>query len=112
MDAVIQDGANNFGGLSFGVQDPSPLQAQARAEAVAEATAKAEQLAQAANVTLGPVQHISEQVRGLSPAPQMRAMAAEAAADVSTPVQPGQVSTGVSLSIKYEMVSDEKESAE
>ncbi|WP_420584268.1 SIMPL domain-containing protein [Ruegeria sp.] len=99
MDAVIQDGANNFGGLSFGVQDPTPLEAQARAKAVAEATAKAEQLAQAANVTLGEVRQISEQVGGFHPAPQMRAMADAG----GVPIASGEVSVSVTVSMEFEI---------
>ncbi|MES0825303.1 SIMPL domain-containing protein [Ruegeria sp. SCP11] len=99
MDAVIQNGANNFGGLSFGVQDPAPLQAQARAKAVAEATAKAEQLAQAANVTLGKVRQISEQIGGIRPAPQMRAMAMSEAGGV--PVASGEIAVSVSVSMEF-----------
>ncbi|WP_170569590.1 SIMPL domain-containing protein [Ruegeria atlantica] len=99
MDAVIHDGANNFGGLSFGVQDPAPLQAQARAQAVAEATAKAEQLAQAANVSLGEVQQISELVGGVRPAPQMRAMAMAEGGGV--PVAGGEVSVSVNVSMEF-----------
>ncbi|WP_037307388.1 SIMPL domain-containing protein [Ruegeria halocynthiae] len=99
MDAVIQDGANDFGGLSFGVQDPAPLQAQARANAVAEATAKAQQLAQAANVTLGPVQQISEQLGGIRPAPQLRAMNLSEAGSV--PVAGGEVSISVNVSMEF-----------
>jgi len=99
MDAVIQDGANNFGGLSFGVQDPAPLQAQARARAVAEATAKAEQLAQAANVTLGPVQQISERVGAVQPVAQMRAMNLSEAGNV--PVAGGEISVSVTVSMEF-----------
>ncbi|WP_170764417.1 SIMPL domain-containing protein [Ruegeria lacuscaerulensis] len=99
MDAVIQDGANDFGGLSFGVQDPAPLQAQARAKAVAEATAKAEQLAQAANVTLGPVQQISEQVGGVRPVAQMRAMDLSEAGSV--PVAGGEISVSVNVMMEF-----------
>ncbi len=99
MDAVIRDGANDFGGLSFGVQDPSPLRAQARAKAVAEATAKAEQLAQAANVTLGPVQQISEQAGGIRPVAQMRAM--DMAEAGSVPVAGGEVSVSVNVTMEF-----------
>ncbi len=99
MDAVIQDGANDFGGLSFGVQDPAPLQAEARAKAVAEATAKAEQLAQAANVSLGQVQTISEQVGGIRPAPQMRAMSMAEAGGV--PVAGGEISVSVNVMMEF-----------
>ncbi|WP_170464221.1 SIMPL domain-containing protein [Ruegeria arenilitoris] len=101
MDAVIQDGANDFGGLSFGVQDPKPLEAQARANAVAEAIAKAEQLAQAANVTLGPVQEISEQVGGARPVAMMREFNMADAGGV--PVAGGEISVSVTVTMEFEI---------
>ena len=101
MDAVIQDGANDFGGLSFGLQDPKPIEVQARAKAVGEATAKAEQLAQAANVTLGPVQTISERGGGVRPMAEMRAFSAADAGSV--PVASGEISVSVSVSMEFEI---------
>ncbi|WP_348539706.1 SIMPL domain-containing protein [Ruegeria sp. HKCCSP346] len=101
MDAVIQDGANDFGGLSFGVRDPKPIEAQARAKAVGEATAKAQQLAEAAGVTLGPVQSISEQTAGIRPMAEMRALSMADAGGV--PVAGGEVSVSVSVSMEFEI---------
>ncbi len=101
MDAVIQGGANDFGGLSFGLQDPKPIEVQARAQAVGEATAKAEQLAQAANVTLGPVQTISERGSGVRPMAEMRALSASDAGGV--PVAGGEISVSVSVSMEFEI---------
>jgi len=48
--------------------------------------------------------------RGPSPANAMRAMDAESVKVSATPVQPGMVETGVSISITYELVDDEEES--
>jgi len=101
MDAVIQDGANDFSGLSFGLQDSEPIEVQARAKAVSEATAKAEQLAQAANVTLGPVQTISERGGGVRPMAEMRTMAMADAGGV--PVAGGEISVSVSVSMEFEI---------
>lgn len=101
MDGVIQDGANDFGGLSFAVQDPKPLEAEARAAAVAEATAKAEQLAQAAGVTLGPVVSISDQGGGIRPMAQMREMAM--ADSGGMPVAGGEISVSVTVSMNFEI---------
>ncbi len=101
MDAVIRDGANDFSGLSFGLQDPEPIEVQARAKAVSEATAKAEQLAQAANVTLGPVQTISERGGGVRPMAEMRTMAMADTGGV--PVAGGEISVSVSVSMEFEI---------
>ncbi len=102
MDAVIRDGANDFGGLSFGVQDPKPLTEKARADAVAEAKSKAEQLAQAAGVTLGPVVSINDQGGGVRPVAQMREMAMSDAGGV--PVAGGEISVSVNISMEFEIL--------
>lgn len=101
MDAVIQDGANDFGGLSFSVQEPKPLEADARAKAVADATAKAQQLAQAASVTLGPVQQISEQVGGVRPVAEFSRINMSDASSV--PVAGGEVSVSVNVTMEFEI---------
>ena len=101
LDGVMEDGANDFGGLSFGLQEPEPLEAEARAEAVADAIEKARQLAQAAGVTLGPVQSIDEQSGGLRPVMQMREMAMADSGGV--PVAGGEVSVSVTVSMEFEI---------
>jgi len=101
LDGVMDDGANDFGGLSFGLQEPEPLAAEARAEAVADAIEKASQLAQAAGVTLGPVQSIDEQSGGVRPVMQMREMAMSDSGGV--PVAGGEVSVSVTVSMEFEI---------
>ncbi|WP_420567876.1 SIMPL domain-containing protein [Thalassovita sp.] len=79
MGAVLQDGANRFSGLRFGVQDPAPLQDQARQAAVAEALRKAKLYAEAASVELGDILSISETaVQNVAPMMRMAADMAEA----------------------------------
>lgn len=98
LDAVVQDGANTFNGLQFSVQDPDAAIAEARAEAVRDAMSKAQQLAEAAGVTLGPVQSISEM--GGTPRPVMMEMsAARMASDV--PVAAGEVSLSAQVSMVF-----------
>ncbi|MCV3272652.1 SIMPL domain-containing protein [Roseobacter sinensis] len=98
LDLVISDGANSFNGLSFGLQEPKPAQDAARTAAVADAVDRAEQLAAAAGVTLGPIQSISEQ--GGVARPQMMEMAlSRAAADV--PIAQGEVSTSAQVNIVF-----------
>lgn len=90
LDTVVADGANNFNGLQFSVQDSEAAMAEARADAVRDAVAKAKQLAAAAGVSLGPVLSISEG-GGNGPGPVLMEMAsARMAADV--PVAAGEVS--------------------
>ncbi len=67
MDAVINIGANDFNGLSFGLKDDSSVLASARALAVTDARLRAEQLAQAADVKLGSVTRMTESSFGAQP---------------------------------------------
>jgi uncharacterized protein YggE len=98
LDAAVSDGANALGGLSFALADPAPLLSQARAQAVADAKAKAEEMAAAAGVTLGPVQTISEQ-GSMRPQPMMMEMARSAAADM--PIAAGEVGYSASVMMVF-----------
>lgn len=96
LDAVVEDGANDFNGLGFSVSDPDPLINKARALAVADARDMAAQLAAGAGVVLGPVQSISEQGGGR---PQPLAMEMTAARGV--PVAAGEVTLSVHVSMVF-----------
>lgn len=75
LDAVIDIGANDFNGLSFGLQDPAPALAAARKVAVADAMDRAAQLAEAASLNLGTVLRMTENSQGGAPmAMEMAAM--------------------------------------
>jgi len=101
LDAVVQDGANDFGGLSFTVQDPKPLTAGARAQAVSDAMEKAQQLAQAAGLTLGPVVSITDHGGGGRPM-MMRAEMAMADAG-GVPVAGGEIVVDANVSMVFEI---------
>jgi uncharacterized protein YggE len=60
LENSIANGANNIYGLSYGIQDPSSLAAEARVEALDDARQRAEQIAQELGVTLGEVQSAVE----------------------------------------------------
>ncbi len=97
LDAVIEDGANDFNGLQFDVQNPEPLMDEARRAAVADAMARAALLAEAAGVTLGPVQSISEQ-GGMRP---MGAMMDMAMRELGVPIAAGEVSVEAMVSMVF-----------
>jgi uncharacterized protein YggE len=95
MGAVLEDGANRFSGLNFGVQVPGPLQDQARQAAVAEALRKAQLYADAAGVELGEVMSISENTAQYGP--PMARMAADMAEAV--PIAEGELSLSQSVTL-------------
>ena len=91
LDGLIGAGANEVHGAEMAAADPSAAEHRALEAAVAAARAKAEVLAAAADVTLGPVVRIEEDAPGGGgPLPRFRAMGAMAeSADVPTEVAAG-----------------------
>lgn len=98
IDAAAQAGGNDFGSLTFAVQDPRPLRDKARQLAVADAMAKAALLAGAAGVTLGPVVSLSEGGGAAYPVARSAAFAAMAKA---APVVAGEISVSASVSMVF-----------
>jgi uncharacterized protein len=100
LSAATSAGANQLYGLRFEIEDPSPLQAEARKEAVADARQRAERLAQLSGVKLGPAQSITEVDGGGSgPMP----MYASARADSSAPVERGELTITTTVQIVYSL---------
>jgi uncharacterized protein YggE len=94
-DAVIQ-------GISFGIDDPTELQAQAREEAVEKARAQAEQLASNAGATLGKLLSISESSYYPFYERAVPAGAGGAASDAAiTPIESGQLEISVTVNVLY-----------
>ena len=86
-------------GVSFVLEDNDALLVAARAAAWEDAKTKAEQLADLAGVTLGTPLTISESV-GSTPVP-LYARAEVAPGDVATPIQPGQETVTVDLTVTF-----------
>lgn len=99
LDQILSEGANDFSGLQFGLEDPDPVVNAAREAAVADARAKAELYARAAGVTLGDVISIAEQ--GGRPQPVMMEMAN--ARDAAVPIAEGEVTVTASVSMVFEI---------
>lgn len=97
LDLIVADGANQFHGLFFGLQEPGPAEDEARRRAVAEAARKAQLYANAAGVGLGPVLSISEARAG--PAPMM-ALERMAASD-GVPVAAGELTISASVNMVF-----------
>ena len=106
LDAVVEAGANTIYGISFFTWDMTEATAQARAAAVADARAHADQLADAAGVTVGRIVTITEGY-SVAPPPVMYDRAAESdmamASSQPVPVQVGTQQIEVQVSIVYEL---------
>ena len=110
----IIDDATGAGGdiivvdsIQFMIEDPTPLQAQARALAVKNAEAKAQTLAEASGVTLGKPITITETSHAAGP-PIAYAEAAEFAvaddgARSPTPIQAGELTVTINVTLVYEI---------
>ncbi|CUH76492.1 SIMPL domain-containing protein [Tropicibacter naphthalenivorans] len=100
LQTVLESGANDLSGLSFGLTDPRPVEDKARRAAVADALAKAQLYAEAAGMPLGPILSIEE---GGS-LPEFRytsARSVEAMADV--PVAAGETVVSDSVTVVFSL---------
>jgi len=105
LDSAVASGANNINSIQFDVADKTEALKEARAAAVKDAKAQAQELADAAGVALGDIQTIS--FYDTLPVPYANTFgkgggggAAEAAA---VPIQPGQLTLTVTVSMTYEI---------
>jgi uncharacterized protein YggE len=97
IDDAVSAGATTIGGITFRLDDPRTVQAQARGLAMADARSKADALTSAAGVSVKGVASISEAT--LQTNPTYTAMAADKAA--STPIQTGTTDIVVSVTVSY-----------
>ncbi|WP_108644432.1 SIMPL domain-containing protein [Fuscovulum blasticum] len=99
IDAAVSDGGNTLNGLTFGLADPRPALDAARKDAVADAKAKADLLAGAAGLGLGPIVSLTEGGGYGAPVPMFKADSAAGA----VPVEQGAISYTASVTVVYEV---------
>jgi uncharacterized protein YggE len=101
IQKALDSGANTVNGLSFSIDDPKPLQSQARKAAVDDARQRAAELAAALGVTVGDPISVSETINAV---PQPQIFAAEAAKGLGgggVPVSTGQLSVDVQVEVTF-----------
>lgn len=104
IDDVVKAGGDltRINGVRFTIDDPTPLQRQARDKAVADALAKAEQMARAAGISLGKAFYLSESSYATPPpmpfAAKGLALASEAA---PTPISGGELDVTISVQAAF-----------
>jgi uncharacterized protein YggE len=101
IDAAVAAGANRLQGISFQLRNDLPQRAHALELAVQQAHTKAEAIAHALGVKLGPVHSVSEEGALVEPRPLMMARMA-----VSTPVEAGEVRVQAAVTITYALKLD------
>lgn len=97
LDGLVNSGANNIRSIQFGIQQTAPHVDEARRMAIENAIHKANLYANAAGVTLGPIQLISEGSNRPAPAFRMEAMAMSDA----VPVAEGELTLNAEVSIEF-----------
>jgi len=111
LSDIIDDAAGAGGdivvvnSIQFMIEDSTPLQTQARALAVKNAEAKAQTLAEAGGVTLGKPITITEMSAGGGPPiafAESAALAADSARS-STPIEAGELTVTVNVTVVYEI---------
>jgi uncharacterized protein YggE len=93
LDAVVEAGATNVGGVRFDLRDRAGAEREALRQAVADARARADAAASGAGLTIERVIRIEDSPRD-APRPfpmPMVAMREAAQSDVSTTVEPGEI---------------------
>ncbi len=102
---AVGDGIT-LGGVWFSINDTSTLYAQAREMAVGEAKTRAEQLAAAANVSVGGVVAMNESAQYLPVArDSMAAGAAATTMPAAAPIEPGRQNLQLNVQVVFELVA-------
>lgn len=101
VDDATAAGATAIAGITFRLNDPKTIEAQARQLAMADARTKADALTAAANVSVTGVSAITETTAQTNPTYYGAALDAAKAASVSTPVQTGTTDIIVQVTVSY-----------
>lgn len=102
LDALVAAGATDLSGPEWSIADDTAARAQARKTAMETAQRQATDYARMAGFSGVRLLEVSEIAAMRPPMPMMRVQAMDASA-ASTPVQPGMVEAGVTITVKYEM---------
>ena len=100
LDDVVAAGANNLYGITFLTTEPGDTATEARGRAIDDARTKAEELADAAGLTLGRILAISE---GVSPIGPVYDSAKAGGQGAGAPIAPGTNAITAAVEILFEL---------
>jgi uncharacterized protein YggE len=103
LDTAVQAGANTINSIQFDVADKDDALQEARAEALKDAQAQAQALAQASGLSLGEIRSINFVDPQPYPIFDGRGGGGGAASEAAVPIQPGQLTFTVNVSVTYEL---------
>lgn len=101
IEVGLDAGANTVYGLSFGVEDTSALEAEARTKAVEDARGRAQELAEALGVTLGDPISVMEGYGAYPPVVYGAAADGLGGGGGAPPISPGQLTTSMNVTVVY-----------
>ena len=104
LDAAVAAGANQAGGVQFGIKDDTQIRQKALDGAVKAARTRADAIAGAAGMKIAGIQSLTDVSSGAAPpVPQPRLAAGAVAADAAAPVpiQPGQLAVTARVQVVY-----------
>lgn len=104
LDALVAAGATDLNGPSFSIENDEAAKDSARKRAFERAQAQAKAYAEMLGYDDARVLVIAESIEGQTPMPEMAEMRLSVAKSDTPPVQPGMVTSGISITIKYELV--------
>lgn len=104
LDALVEAGATDLSGPSWSIDDPAPIRARAREQAMRTARERALEYARHTGYSDARLLQVSEATAFNRPVMVTGSRLMDAA-EASTPVQPGQVETGVTITVTYELTS-------
>lgn len=103
LDALVQAGANDISGISWSIEDPDPAREQAREAAYRKARERALGYARLSGYSDLRLLEVNETVSQGRPMQYDIVATAASVRNESMPIRPGQVETGVTVTVKYEM---------
>ncbi len=104
LDALVEAGATDLSGPSWSIDDPAPVRARAREQALRTARERALEYARHAGYSDARLLQISEATAFDRPIMVTGSRLMDVA-EASTPIQPGEVETGVTITVTYELTS-------
>lgn len=109
LDALVEAGANDLSGPSFSIENDAAAKEAARLRAIEKAQVRVNTYAIQFGYDRARLLWLSEAIEGRGPMPEVAMMRASAdmVAAAPPPVQPGMVTTGISMAFKFELVNDE-----
>lgn len=103
LDMLVAAGANEINGISFSREDATEAEDTARVNAIAAARHKAEVMAKAAGMVLGPLMVLSDGAVDNSPRPMMMAMGRDAKAS-APPIEAGELNITANVSATFALL--------